>query len=233
MKNYQMPDTAILNQIGVAEKITHEFAFAHKVEDKYGILKHYCAMVYPDNYIVNEAQKQFAQKEYNRMKKEKLATIANKLVFVGRGSSYAERYEDDVCNHRISTNIRNPQGRNFYIEVGPNAQGNKMHFSYVIDLDMQREYEEKRHEYYEKIKSMGGFSKVSQNDPVMIAYEKYGNQPYYWYKKDEWYSLKIDYTKSNLIAVVNSLFDCHFTEMEVSEYLIRDEDYASISPKKK
>ena len=86
--------------------------------------------------------------------------------------------------------------------------------------------------YRGEIEAKGGFLKVGENDAVMVNYRKYQNQPYYWYKHEQWKGLKTKYTNANVLQLVNTLFDCNFSEMVVDYDHLTTDDYCSISPKK-
>ena len=227
-KDYTIPTPEILEQVGQSEKITNAFAFAHQVCDSGGRLLHYGALC-GKRYAITAEQKQQAEAEYKRMKASKINSIGGKLVFVGMGMEYPAKYEGDVCNHRIRTEIINPAGRRFFIEVGT-GRGENMRIDHVVDRDQQQEYEAKASEYYQKIEQAGGFLKVGKGHHLYEQLEKYRAQPYYWYKKDEWFSLNVKYTQQNVLNLVNKLFDCNFSEMEIDSYLLTTEDYISTSP---
>lgn len=69
-----------------------------------------------------------------------------------------------------------------------------------------------------------------QRHPLFEAYQKAQGQPYHWYKKDAWFDLLTKYTNANVLALVNSLFDCHFTEVVVDYCHLTTEVYTSKSP---
>lgn len=136
----------------------------------------------------------------------------SKLIFVSMGMDYKERFPGDVCNHRIRTELINPEGRRFFIEVGT-GRGDKMRIDHVIDKDQEHEYEEKASYYWAKIRE----SKViPQNHPLYNSYKKYMEQPHQWYKHKDWEGLSVEYTKENVLKLVNRLFDCNYTEMELT-----------------
>lgn len=231
MEKYIQPTQEVISQIGIDHKTTKEFHYAHEVCDSNFNLKHYCAMMYPHRYIVSAELKDFATTEYERMLSDKLKEVnasPNKLYFVGMGMPYEARYDDDVCNHRIRTEIVNPGGQNFFIEVGTWGE-ELMRIDFVIDRDMQDLYEEKALYYRNKINEQGGFWKHGKGSYLYEEYQKYQSQPYYWYKKDEWFSLRTKYTKENVLKLVNKLFDCKFTSLEVDYYFLSTEDYKSKS----
>ena len=221
----------LLSQLGTNERFTREVNFAHGCCDSNSVLKHYCTMYEGKRYITTLEQKEQAQKLYEINKQKAIKNVGNKLVFVGMGCEYAARYADDVCNHRIRTEIVNPQGKRFFIEVG--TWGSElMRIDFVINRDQEIEYDEKVQFYRNEIEAKGGFNRVSNTDTTMINYRKYQEQPYYWFKREQWQDLKTKYTNQNVLNLVNTLFDCNFTEMEVDYCHLTTEDYSSVSPKK-
>jgi len=226
----EMPDE-LLTQLGTNERFTREVNFAHGVCNSNSQLLHYCTMYEGKRYITTLEQKQQAEKLYNINKQKAINNVGNKLVFVGMGCEYKARYEDDVCNHRIRTEILNPEGRRFFIEVG--TWGNElMRIDHVVDRDQEDEYNDKATEYREKIETAGGFWRIGKGHELYEKYQEYMSQPYYWYRHSQWKDLKTKYTKQNVINLVNTLFDCNFTEMVVDYDHLTTDDYKSISPKK-
>lgn len=220
----------LLNQLGANERFTRQVNFSHSVCNAQSAHQYYCTMYDGKRYKTTLEQKQKAEELYEANKKKAISNIGNKLVFVGMGCEYSARYEDDVCNHRIRTEIVNPEGKRFFIEVG--TWGNElMRIDHVINRDQEDEYNEKAIFYRREIENKGGFLRVSEKDECVINYRKYQNQPYNWYRYDQWKGLKLKYTNINVLNLVNSLFDCHFTEMVVDYNHLSTEDYASISPK--
>jgi hypothetical protein len=224
----EMP-TELFSEIGKNEKLTREMHFSHSVCNTNAIHQFYCTMYGGKRYKTTTEQKEQATKLYVINKEKAIDNVGRKLVFVGMGCEYAARYEDDVCNHRIRTEIVNPQGKRFFIEVG--TWGDElMRIDFVINREEEIYFDEMQKHYYDKIMLRGGFNKVSSEDPLMLKYIKYQSQPYYWYKKDQWNSLKTKYTNENVMKLVNSLFDCNFKEMCVDYCHLTTEDYKSISP---
>jgi len=201
-------------------------ANSHKCSDMYGKFLHFKSLVYPLEYITTEEQKNEATSIREQQKSDFKNSIGNKLVFVGMGSEYEERFQDDICNYRIRTEIQNPNGRNFFIEVSRGLD-NKMNFDFVIDKDQQNQYENEA----QKIRAQINESKSNfRTHPMYSIYKKYTEQPYYWYKKSEWYSLNIEYTTKNLLKVVNDLFECNFKDLEIDNVFLTTNEFKSISP---
>lgn len=220
----------LFNTIYTDPKFCNQVANAHKCCDQYSNFKHFQTCSYPVTYMVTEDQINEAKKQKQIFKNEVISNLGNKLVFVGMGSDYSERYNDDVCNHRIRTEIQNPEGRNFFIEVG--TWGDElMRIDFVIDRDLESHYNKQAEKIRGEILKRGGYNKVSFSDPLHIELKKYQGQPYYWYKKTFWIDLKQKYTKQNVINLVNDLFDCNFKTMEVDLHSLTTTDFKSISPK--
>jgi hypothetical protein len=228
---YTLPPLEVLEQIGKSAKITREFHYAHGVCDSFNNRVHFGALIYPNRYAVTKEQKEYATKHYNRMKTDILAGLGEKLVFVGMGVEYPARYDDDICNHRIRTEIVNPQGKRFFIEVG--TWGSElMRFDHVIDRDQEEEYRCKSLEYRDKIEKAGGFWKIGKGHPLYDEYQKYQLQPYHWYKKNDWHDKRMKYTKANVLKMVNKLFECNFSELVIDCNFLTTDDFTSNSPKK-
>jgi len=217
-------------QLANNEELTRAVNFAHGCCNSNSQHLHYCTMYDGKRYKTTLEQKEQAQKLYEANVKKAVENVGNKLVFVGMGMGYESRYNDDVCNHRIRTEIINPKGRKFFIEVG--TWGTElMRIDFVIDRDLENHYSEKQTEIRNKINDKGGFNKVGFSDPLYLDYKKYQEQPYYRYKKDVWHTMKPKYTNQNVIDLVNNLFECKFTELEIDYNHLTTDIYSSISPK--
>jgi len=214
MTTYLDFPSELLSQLGTNERLTREVNYSHGCSNSNGHHLHFCTMYDGKRYKTTQEQKDKAAKLYALNVQKAVENVGNKLVFVGMGMDYTARYDDDVCNHRIRTEIINPKGRKFFIEVG--TWGNeRMRIDFVIDRDLEIHYEKKQIEFRDQINANGGFSKVAHSSPLYVNYKKYQEQPYYWYKKDVWHDLNVKYTNQNVIDLVNNLFDCHFTEIEI------------------
>lgn len=219
----------LINLIGIDAEVTREFAYSHQSCDGGGKFLYWVALLRGGRYAVTDEDKEMATIEMARMKRERVSSVGDSLVFVGMGMNYVERYPGDVCNHRIRTEIVNPEGRRFFIEVGT-GRGDTMRIDHVVDRDQEKEYEDNLQRVHEKIEAAGGFYKNGRGSALYEQLEKWRGQPYYWYKAREWQSLNVQYTKANVLKLVNDLFDCHFSDMEVEYNLLSTEDYTSTSP---
>jgi len=226
MTNYIEFNTELLNELQTNDKLLREVNYSHKVCDKGVNFLHYCTMYGGKRYITNKELKDKANELYEQKKKEKINSLSHKLVFVGMGM---DCHTSDINNHRIRTEILNPNGKRFFIEVGSGA-GNIMRIDHVVNRDIEKEYEQKRIEYREKIEQAGGFWRIGKGHELHEKYQQYSKQPYYWYKHEFWKDLKLQYDKENVLKLVNELFECNFKEIEIdSDYLTTD-DYISTSP---
>lgn len=219
----------MMAELATNVRLCREVNYSHTCCDSRGSFLHFMTLYNGGRYITTPEQKAEAETQYKINQAFALQSIGNRLVFVGMGCDYTARYEDDVCNHRIRTEIINPEGRRFFIEVGT-GRGENMRIDFVVDRDQEKEYEIKAAEYRQKIEDAGGFWKIGKGHPIYDKYQEYMSQPYYWYKKDLWFSLNVKYTRENVLKLVNKLFDCHFTEMEVDYCHLTTEMYSSISP---
>lgn len=220
----------LLSQLGTNEKLIREVNYSHGVCNAQSQHLHYCTMYGGKRYKTTQEQKDKASKLYALNVQKAIENVGNKLVFVGMGMDYTARYDNDVCNHRIRTEIINPKGRKFFIEVGTGGV-DYMRIDHVIDRDLQIHYEKKQNEFRDQINANGGFSKVAHSSPLYVDYKKFQEQPYHWYKKEVWQGLRTKYTKQNVIDLVNNLFDCHFTEIEIDYNHLTTDIYNSVSPK--
>jgi hypothetical protein len=101
-----------------------------------------------------------------------------------------------------------------------------------VNRDEELFYEERKSEYYNKIISAGGFSRNGKDTYLYEKYQEFSKQPYYWFKREQWEGKRMKYAKSNVLAIVNSLFDCNFQEIEIDSIFLTTEDYKSTSPNK-
>lgn len=230
MTTYLDFPSELLSQLGTNERLTREVNYSHGVCNAQSHHLHYCTMYDGKRFKTSQEQKDKASVLYALNVKKAIENTKNKLVFVGMGMDYAARYNDDVCNHRIRTEIINPEGRKFFIEVG--TWGNeRMRIDFVVDRDQEIYYADQCQNVRNEILKRGGYHKVSFSDPLYIDLKKYQEQPYYHYKREEYKDLNIKYTKQNVIDLVNNLFNCHFTEIEIDYNHLTTDIYNSVSPK--
>lgn len=231
MYNYtELPESLFL-ELGTNKELTRSAAYAHSCCDTHGNHLHYCAMYAGKRYKIDAKIKETASELHRKNVAQAVESVGNKLVFVGMGCDYEPRYEGDPANHRIRTFITNPKGRKFFIEVGRSSKGEKMHIDFVIDIDQQNEFEALRERNYEKIQNAGGWNKLGYEHPLILESKRLQSQPYYWFKRDVYSEREYRYDKETIIDLVNTLFDCKFTEMEVDSVLLNQDIYTSVSPR--
>lgn len=222
MKTIENLQAEKFNEIYTNEELRNAVAFAHGCNDKYGKHLHYKALMCPVEYIVTEKQIQEAKNEYERAKKEKVKNLkAGQLIFVGMGSSFAPRFDGDLCNHRIRTEFKNKEGRRFFIEVGTGKYG-YMRCDHSVDRDMEYQYNDNFRDLSEKMKPVKKYSLEWQ-----LLHEdrkKWLKQPYYNYAWLEHKDLG-KYTKENLLKIINETFGCSYTSIEVDNHTLRTEDF--------
>ena len=231
MYTYTEFPESLVSELGINKELTRSAAYAHSCCDIQGNHLHYCAMYAGERYKIDAQTKETANELHRKNVAQAVQTVGNKLVFVGMGCDYESRYEGDPANHRIRTFITNPKGRKFFIEVGRSSKGEKMHIDFVIDIDQQNKFDALRNQNYEKIQSAGGWHKLGYEHPLILESKRLQSQPYYWYKKDVYFGRDYRYDKETIINLVNTLFDCKFTEMEVDSVLLNTDIYTSVSPK--
>lgn len=190
-------------EIYTDEKFRNQVSSAHWQCKSNGEKVHQITCSYPVTYIVTPEQIETAKVERARAKQAKLDDVGNKLVFVGMGWTYEPRYEDDVCNHRIRTELVNADGREFFVEVGT-GRGENMRVDFAIDRTRQKELDD--------------------------SFERQGE--FYNYKNLERgnYGFSVKYTLQNVLKFVNENFGCNFREIEIDNYNLSAEDYKSVSP---
>jgi len=196
--------TEKFTEIYTNEKFRNQVAFAH-VYCKAGgepIGRKTCS--YPVEYIVTDEQIAKANAERLRAKAETVANVGNKLLLTGMGMPYEAEYADDVCNHRVRAEFIAPDGTQYFFECSK-AHGDKMHVSDAINRTIEKR----------EIARCGGSAWTHQSK-------------YYMDTRGVGYSRQ--YTLTNVLAVVNHLFKCNFTEAVVDNYNISCEDVVSVSP---
>lgn len=185
-----------LKDIYTNESFRNSVAHAHQCCDKYSVFMHFLALDYPRRYIVTEEQINEAKAEVLRAKEEAIKNLGNKLVFVGMGGTYEPRYDGDLCNHRIRTEFKNNKGKQFFIEVGT-GRVQEMHITHSIDRTRQKELNSNPNRQSE----------------------------FYNYKKLEMGGSQPQYNKQNLLSLINTNFDCNFTQIEVDNYTLTTDDF--------
>lgn len=202
-------------EIYTNEKLRNEVARAHVCCLAGGSFSHMSTCGYPVSYKVSDEQIKEAKAELARAKVMFYKEHENDLIFTGMGMDYESRFEDDVCNHRIRTELVNPNGRHFFIEVSHYSENHPtkadmMWVNFSIDRDLELKCE--------KYKVPG-----------------FNGQPYYNYgnieRGDSPYS-SMKYTKQNVLKIVNEVYGCNFKNIIIDSHTAWVAEYISHSPKK-
>lgn len=219
-------------EIYKSEKFRNEVASAHWQCDKGGRKLHKITCSYPITYKVTEGQVKEAQEELKRAIKKAAKENTYKLLFIGMGSEYSPRYEDDVCNFRIRTEFLNPEGKRFFIEFGTGRNEGDLRIDHAIDRDLEIKMNEKASEYIklanEARKNMNFQKETFYRNEV----NKWMEQPYNNYKGLEHSAQYLGkYTKENLLKIVNENFGCNFKELVIDNYNLSCDGVICESPK--
>ena len=208
MKDHTEMPKEVFDTIYSDGKTLHEVALAHKCCDKNLVKVGYCAMIYPKRYLVTVEQVQEAKRELQEAKSRVFKEHKQDLLFVGMGMPFepnAENYFSDVGNHRIRTQFLNSDGHEYFVEFGLGLRG-QMRVDFSIDIELK--------EFY--------------NDD----YEHQGE--FYNFMGLERKSGKVgEYSKQNILDLVNTIFGCNFNKVVVDNYVIYPDDQRVIceSPK--
>ncbi len=202
----------------------NQVAFAHSCCDARGEHQYYNSFTHK----VTEEQKAKAEEERQRARKEAAAKIGNKLILIGMGHDYPARFEGDVCNFRVRTSLVNPKGRKFFIEVSKGVRRD-MAVDFSIDLDMKKVYSDNLDKAFDNRNAHPYNSKEWKH--WHAESEKWRNQPYYWNTGIAKTQTDLNYSLKSILQLVNETYECFFTEIEVDEYDLREEDFICVSPK--
>jgi hypothetical protein len=215
-------------EIYSSKKFRNNVAFAHKSCDKEGNFKHFESCSYPIRYIVSEQQKLVANKLREVEKAKTLSEIGNKLVFVGMGCDF-NAPDGYMNNHRVRTTFLNSDGHKYFIELGTYRIQSRMWCDYSID-EVLREYHEKKvSECSEKMEAVKKFS--DEWHRLVKERQEWHRQPYYNFGGIERAGDLGEYTKENVLKLVNETFGCKFTVVEIDEYDLSPDDFICKSPK--
>lgn len=175
---------------------------------------------YPIRYKVD----QYQIKEAKLLVEEKTKSIAeankNKLFFYGRGW-YKATSSGEVGNPRISVQFENKAGRTFYLELS-SAAGGYIFVSHAINRDKEYLLEELKEPLLEELRKSKTFSEK------LIIQSKINelDKKYYYYNyrglEREFFKLKKEWNKANILELVNTYFYCDFKEIHVENFFYND-----------
>lgn len=228
MKSTEKLTTEKFQEIYTNEEFRNQVAFAHAQCNTRGEEQYKITCSYPVTYIVTEKQIELANAEYLRAKAQAITDNKGKFMLVGMGSSYTERYTDDVCNHRVRGEFQAPNGNRFFIEFGTGT-GDRMRIDHAVDRTVEIFHNNKIDELAKKSKAFPAHSK--EWNEIHDQIREWHKQPYYNYKGLERRNNMPQYTKQNILTIVNDFFDCSFREVVIDSYNVSSDDFINISPK--
>jgi len=190
---------------GFIQSLINEFTnrkitFAHGVE---GWEEHNLGMCYyvtGTDYKVSAELQSKAKKEYQKRKNKIIKNIGNKLVFVGMGMDFEPSTINHIGNHRIRTYFENNDGIMCFIEFGTTMDKDFLRCDHGL-MNTKKDNSE--------WKSIGEREQTEQR--VSVVENIRGDY--------------IEFTKENVLKLVNENFNCSFKEVEVAEYFVSTSDY--------
>jgi hypothetical protein len=192
----------------VNDAFIHEVTWAHGCCDSNGNHQYFKAMTYyhlGTDFKVTQKQKDQARRLYDKRKEEILQDKGDKLLFVGMGMNFTPENPLFIGNHRIRTYFKNNDDVLCFVEFGTNRTNDKMRCDHALIN-----------------------TKQNNNEWVSLS-ERDGSEKRIKLLE---HNINIDYTKQNVIMLVNKYFNCSFKEMSVEYYFITTDDYISeVKPK--
>lgn len=196
--------------------------FARKSYDSHSNFKYYTAVHYPNNYIVTPEQIDLAKQEFARAKESVYSLHENHLLFCSMGGSYAPRYQDDPCNHRIRTEFLNSKGKRYFIELGT-YQDHTLHVDFSIDRDMEAKHDKEKSDISKQLDQLDRRSaeyallRRKLSDMLYVSsFKNFGGL--------EHTNLNLKYTLQNILKLINETFNCNFKEIYVDHHIIHPSD---------
>ena len=191
------------------DRFIHNINFAVSCCDEYGNLKYKKAMteysIAEREFIVNDEQIKTGKKEYNRRKQEILNNIkTNELCFVGMGMDFNPVDNEHIGNHRIRTDFKDNNGVLCFVEFGTAINTDFLMCNYALK-DIKKNVSE-----WQSLKHQD----ETEKRVYLLENLRGGN---------------IEYTKKNILKLVNDNFDTNFKDIKVFSYFINTDDYNSIS----
>jgi hypothetical protein len=211
----------VFKSINTDQKMRNAVAFAHECHTGGGF-DHFCALAYPQRYIVTQEQINEAKAVLAKAKEEVFSKHRNNLLFVSMGCNYEARYEDDPCNHRIRTEFLNKDGHRFFIEICAMGQDG-MFVDFSIDRDCEIEYETKRAALRNELNGLQKDDPRRDELKKKMADSQQCN-PGYHFGGIEHANLELKYTKQNILKLVNETFGCLFKNIIIDQHTISCDD---------
>lgn len=178
-------------------------ANAHKCYDQNRNFKHFKTCDYPIDHIITETQILEAKTQLEKRIKEDKEKYKNSIIFTNMGIIRKDLTNHNfIESHRIRAYFLNSKNEKFMIEaILHNEDDNSFYFDYSIKLETKQGEEIEIHNYKNLCKEPGSYQ------TKFIA----------------------NYTKSNLLRIINNDFDCNFSSLETSSIIFCD--HISQSPK--
>jgi hypothetical protein len=200
MENLQVLTEEKFLEIYTNEKLRNAVAYAHICNDSKGNFLHRKALMFPISYKVTNEQVEAANIELNKAKEKAKVENIGKLVFIGMGMEYPERYPNDVCNHRVRGEFINKYGKKYFIEFGTGRITGEMRIDHSIDRDLEEQNKDKSKQQYNNCKDL---------------------------ERRKFYP---KYTKTDILELINKEFDCNFKEVVIDNYTLSPNEIISVSP---
>lgn len=235
MREYIEITPKVYDQIFTSEPFRNSVAHAHKCCDANGKFKYFGTCTYPQRYIVTEGQIHEAKslKAKAELNTRMEAFDKGFIIFVGMGHDYINEDEpDDIGNHRVRSSFFNIDANQYFLEVGK-GNDNKMHIIHSIDstLELKMGIEaELKYGAYRAIKDTGAKPKYPELIKASKELEIARRQIYYNYLKLEGSGF-FPYTKTELLKLVNSKFNCIFKGIVIDNYNVSADKCINQSPK--
>ena len=215
-------------EIYTNEELLINISTAHGCYDSSHQLKYFKAFgIYPDAYIVTRQQIDLAKQELARLKAEKITNLkAGELVFIGTGMDYESRFDSDIYNHIIRATFKNDKGRTYFVEFSKNGNTSlkDVYFwcTFSINEDWRVEQEAKSLRLMEKRNSFKRYSKDWEE--AHKEYKANDHQRYYNAFGIEHKGFEMQFTKENLLNLINETFECSYTSLSVDRFIFSTSD---------
>lgn len=175
---------------------------------------------YPTRYKVSEEQIKEAKILVEEKTKSILEANKNKLFFYGRGWHKASS-AGDVGNCRISVQFKNKADRTFYLELICSA-GGYIFVSHAINRDKEYLLEELKTPLLEELRNTKNIEEqLKIREKINELDKKYYYHNYRGLER-EFFKLKKEWNKENILELVNTYFYCDFKEVHVENFFYNE-----------
>ncbi len=187
------------------DKFLHEVCFTHGVQGWEPYNKAHC--FYSDlkhDFKVSPELQLKAKADYKTRKQEIVNSMGNKLIFVGMGMDFTPSTINHIGNHRIRTYIKNNAGKLCFIEVSASRDKDFLRCDHAL-------------------------INTKKNNSEWCSLNEREEEEKRVYCLESIKGDYIEFTKENVLKLVNDNLNCNFIELEVYSYCLSTEDYTSIS----